>query len=147
MSRSVAAESTDWQNARTMNLSPDAPAINVVVYRAPGPDDDRIDSLSAGFVERKTVCPLGGALGYLVLEPADFDRVWNGVDAGDALGTADAVLYFLGPDAGQFMDRTEDFIYGWVGADDEPEFERVLLLQVVPRPHLVEMMRRRIEGN
>ena len=130
-----------------MSLTPHPPAINVVVFRAPGPDDDRIDSLSTDFVERKTVCPLGGGLGYLVLEPDDFDRVWNGVDAGDALGTADAALYFLGPDAHQFMDRSKDFIYGWVGADDEPEFERVLLLQVVPRPHLVEMMQRRVEEN
>ena len=130
-----------------MSLTPHPPAINVVVFRAPGPTDGRLDSMSADFVERKTVCPLGGALGYLVLEQADFDRVWNGVDAGDALGTANAVLYFLGTDARQFMDRTDDFIYGWVGADDEPEFERVLLLQVVPRPHLVEMMRRRIQEN
>lgn len=126
-----------------MQLSEYPPALNVVVFKAPGPDNDRIDTLSADFVERKTVCPLGGGLGYLVLEPDDFDRVWAGVDAGDALGTAEAVLHFLGPDARQFMNRIEDFIYGWVGADDEPEFERVLLLQVIPRPHLVEMMRRR----
>ncbi len=130
-----------------MSLTPHPPAINVVVFRLPGPDDDCIEELSADFVERKTVCPLGGGLGYLVLQPEDFDRVWEGVDAGDALGTADAVLYHLGPDARPFMHRSEDFIYGWVGADDEPEFERVLLLQVVPRPHLVEMMKRRAEEN
>ncbi len=130
-----------------MNLSPHPPAINVVVFRSPGPDDDRIESLSADFVERKTVCPLGGGLGFLVLQPDDFDRVWAGVDAGDALGTASACLFHLGQNAHQFIDRSEDFIYGWVGADDEPEFHRVLLLQVVPRPHLIEMMRRRAEAN
>lgn len=142
-----AGTSTQRQNVRTMSLTPNPPAINVVVFRLPGPDDDRIEKMSADFVERKTVCPLGGGLGYLVLQPDDFDRVWAGVDAGDALGTADAVLYHLGPNARPFMHRSEDFIYGWVGADDEPEFERVLLLQVVPRPHLVEMMRRRTEMN
>ncbi len=143
----MATTTPNRQDARTMSLTPNPPAINVVVFRLPGPDDDRIEELSAKFVERKTVCPLGGGLGYLVLQPDDFDRVWAGVDAGDALGTADAVLYHLGPEARPFMHRSEDFIYGWVGADDEPEFERVLLLQVVPRPHLVEMMRRRAEEN
>ncbi len=143
----LATTSSHRQNVRTMNLTPHPPAINVVVFRFSGPEDDRIEKLSADFVERKTVCPLGGGLGYLVLQPDDFDRVWAGVDAGDAFGTADAVLYHLGPDVRQFMHRSEDFIYGWVGADDEPEFERVLLLQVVPRPHLVEMMKRRAEQN
>lgn len=68
-------------------------------------------------------------------------------DTGDALGTASACLFHLGPNAHQFIDRSEDFIYGWVGADDEPAFNRVLLLQVVPRPHLMGMMRRRAEAN
>ena len=147
MGVSVATAVPEQQNDHTMSLTPHPPAISVVVFRAPGPNDDRIEELSADFVERKTVCPLGGGLGYLVLEPDDFDRVWAGVDAGDAYGTADAVLYHLGPDARPFMHRSEDFIYGWVGADDEPDFERVLLLQVVPQPHLVEMMRRRAEQN
>ena len=147
MGVSVATAVPEQQNDYTMSLTPHPPAISVVVFRAPGPNDDRIEELSADFVERKTVCPLGGGLGYLVLEPDDFDRVWAGVDAGDAYGTADAVLYHLGPDARPFMHRSEDFIYGWVGADDEPDFERVLLLQVVPQPHLVEMMRRRAEQN
>lgn len=130
-----------------MQLSEHAPALNLVVYRAPGPPDDRLDELSTDFTERKTVCPLGGGLGYLVLEEPDFDRVWDGVSGGDAHGTADAVLYFLGSNAQQFISRPEDFIYGWVGADDEPIYERVLLLQIIPRPHLIEMMRRRTEMN
>ena len=130
-----------------MQFSEHAPALNVVVFRAPGPPDDQLDEISADFTERKTVCPLGGGLGYLTLEPDDFDRIWTGVSNGDAQGTADAVLYFLGPNAQQFIDRAEDFIYGWIGADDEPIYERVLLLQIIPRPHLIEMMRKRVEMN
>ena len=144
---SVALFKSSRQNAPTMQLSEHAPALNVVVFRAPGPADDQLDDLSADFTERKTVCPLGGGLGYLVLEPVDFDRIWTGVSDGDAQGTADAVLHFLGPNAQQFISRSEDFVYGWVGADDEPIYERVLLLQIIPRPHMIEMMRRRTEMN
>ena len=98
--------------SRTISLTLHPPAINVRVFRVPGPDDDCIESLSTDFVDRKSVCPLGGGLGYLVLESPDFDRVWAGVDAGDALGTAHAVLYCLGVNARQFMGRSEDFIDG-----------------------------------
>jgi hypothetical protein len=115
---------------------PTEPALNVVVYRDPGPADNEIDHYSKGVLERKSVCGTGGGLGYLVLVPSDFDRLWGGVDAGDALGTAFSVLRFLGPGAEQFIGREDDFIYGWVG-DDKDEQGRVLLLQIIPRPHMV----------
>ena len=81
------------------------PALNVVVYREPGPADEDIDRQAARFVEAKSVVPLGGRLGYLVLVPSDFDRLWDGVDAGDAMGTAASVLQFLGPETRQFIAR------------------------------------------
>jgi hypothetical protein len=117
-------------------------ALNIVIYREPGPDDAVIESESAALVEQRSACGLGGALGYLVLVGSDFDRLWKGVDAGDALGTAYSVLPFLGPDGEQFVGREKDFIFGWVGADDTPH-GRVLLLQVIARPHMVALRRAR----
>lgn len=111
------------------------PVLNVVVYREPGPADEDIDRHAARFVEAKSVVPLGGGLGYLVLVPSDFDRLWDGVDAGDAMGTAANVLRFLGPETRQFIARPEVFMYGWVG-DDQTDQGRVLLLQVIPREPL-----------
>jgi hypothetical protein len=111
------------------------PALNVVVYPEPGPEPD-IEEDARAFLERKNVSGPGGGLGYLVLESADFDRLWGGVDNGDALGTAAAVLHFLGRNAAQFIGRPEDFVYGWVGADDWHQ-GRALLLQIIPRPHMV----------
>ena len=108
------------------------PILNVVVYRDPGPSDEEIDRHSAQFVKRKSIVPLGGDLGYLTLVPDDFDRVWEGLNAGDALGTAFSVLQFLGPRARRLIDRTDDFIYGWIG-DDKTDQGRMLLLQVIPR--------------
>lgn len=113
------------------------PALNVVVFRNPGPEDDRIEQYSAQVVERATTCGLGGGLGYLTLVESDFDRLWNGVDAADALGTAYSVLQFLGPNAQRFIGREDDFLFGWVGVDDDEDFGRVLLLQVIPRPHML----------
>jgi predicted RND superfamily exporter protein len=60
----------------------------------------------------------------------------GGVERGDALGTAYAVLPFLGPGAIQFIGRVDDFIFGWVGTKDEVWGE-LLLLEVIPRPHLL----------
>ncbi|HUG91433.1 MAG TPA: hypothetical protein VML55_11395 [Planctomycetaceae bacterium] len=34
----------------------------------------------------------------------------------------------------------DDFIFGWVGDGQDPEHGRVLLLQVIPRPHLRAQM-------
>lgn len=107
-----------------MQLSEYAPTLNVVVFKAPGPPNDLIDEVSADVTLRKTVCPLGGGVGFLTLEPDDFGRIWEGVSQGDAQGAADAVLYFLGPHAEPFIDRPEDFIYGWVVADDEQKIRK-----------------------
>ena len=112
------------------------PALNVVVYRSPGPADEEIERHAADFVERKTTCGLGGGLGYLTLVETDFDRLWGGVDKGDALGTAFCVLKFLGPGGKQFINRTDDFIYGWVG-DIDSVHDRILLLQIIPRLHMI----------
>lgn len=109
-----------------------APALNVVVYCEPGPADEDIDRHAARFVEAKSVVPLGGGLGYLVLVPSDFERLWEGVDSGDAMGAAASVLRFLGPETRPFIARPDVFIYGWVG-DDQTDQGRVLLLQVIPR--------------
>ncbi len=122
---------------------PTEPALNVVVYPEPGPEGD-IDQHAREFLERKNVSGTGGGLGYLVLVAADFDRLWGGVSKGDALGTAAAVLHHLGGNAGQFIGRPDDFIYGWVG-DEDPKRSRTLLLQVVPRPHMIAA--RRAERN
>ncbi|MFQ5732072.1 MAG: hypothetical protein ACE5KM_08960 [Planctomycetaceae bacterium] len=113
------------------------PALNLVVYRSPGPDDDRIQNHAAETVKRCTTCGLGGGLGYLTLVESDFDRLWGGVDRGDALGTAASVLRFMGESAEQFIGRVDDFVYGWVGDDQDEEFGNILLLQIIPRPHML----------
>lgn len=78
-------------------------------------------------------------MGYLTLREPDFGRLWDGVDRGDAYGTAWAVLGLLGPGAAQFIGRVEDFVFGWTGGPDE-EYGNVLLLQVIPRPHMLSLM-------
>ncbi len=103
-----------------------APAFNLVVYSEPdAPADAAIEKCAAAFVKAKTFYPLGGGLGYLTLVAADFDRLWNGVDAGDIYGTAGAVLKFLGPAGQQFSGRDADFVFGWIG-DDRTTHGRVL---------------------
>lgn len=121
------------QNNRLFSVDP---AINVVVYAEPGPSDAKIERHSRIIVKRQSTCGTGGGLSYLVLHRDDFGRIWAGVDCGDAFGTAAAVLQFLGPDATQFIGRHDDFIYGWVG-DDQDKYGRVLLLQIIPRPHVI----------
>jgi hypothetical protein len=106
--------------------------LNVVVYRAPGPSDEDIGPHSAAHVEEVSPRPLAGGLGYITLEPADFDRVVKGIDRGDTTGTAAAVLHFLGPQAQQLIGRPRELDYCWTGTEGT-EFGRVLLLQVVPR--------------
>lgn len=119
------------------------PAMNVVVYPEPGPDGD-IEQHALDFLQRKNVSGTGGGLGYLVLVAADFDRLWTGVANLDVLGTAAAVLHFLGGNVTQFIGRPADFVYGWVG-DEDAKQGRALLLQIVPRPHLLAA--RRVEMN
>ena len=122
------------------NLSMQAdPALNVVVYPEPGPEGD-IEQHARDFLKRKHVSGTGGGLGYLVLVAADFDRLWTGVANVDVVGTAAAVLHFLGGNAAQFIGRPADFVYGWVG-DEDAQQGRVLLLQIVPRPHLLAARR------
>jgi hypothetical protein len=111
-------------------------ALHVVVYRAPGPDDNEIKVHADSIATRNSACHTREALGYVTLVESDFDRLRNGVERGDALGTAYAVLPFLGPGAKQFIGRVDDFIFGWMGAKDEVWGE-VLLLEIIPRPHLL----------
>ena len=130
------------KTARRFGLAPsisnrfDCCALHVVVYRAPGPDDSAIESHAPRVVARHSACRTHGGLGYLTLVASDFDRLRNGVERGDALGTAYSVLMFLGPGAEQFIGREADFIFGWIGATDE-SWGDVLLLEVIPRPHLL----------
>ncbi|HOK77177.1 MAG TPA: hypothetical protein PLW35_05575 [Verrucomicrobiota bacterium] len=112
------------------------PAANVVVYRNPGPDECDIAEHARKIVEANAPWGSGGGLGYLTLVESDFDRLWDGVDRGDTYGTAFSVLRFLGPLFQQFVGRTDDFLFGWIGGEDR-KYGKVLLLQIVPRPHLV----------
>lgn len=113
------------------------PILNVVVYRSPGPPNANIESLSADHARTVSSRPLGGGLGYLTLEGEDFDRVVEGVFSGDHMGTAAAVLHFMGPNAADLILQPEDLDYCWIVTDNTP-FERVLTLQIVMRPHLLE---------
>jgi hypothetical protein len=122
--------------APSINNRFDCCALHVVVYRAPGPDDSAIKSHAASVATRHSACRTHGGLGYVTLVESDFDRLQNGVERGDALGTAYSVLVFLGPGAKQFIGREDDFIYGWIGTRDE-SWGDVLLLEVIPRPHLL----------
>jgi hypothetical protein len=110
-------------------------AFQVVVYRAPGPDQDTIGACARRVAARNAVGRTTGGLAYLTLVASDFDRLWKGVERGDALGTAYSVLKVLGPGVQQFIGREDDFILGWIGGTDGP-WGDVLLLEVFPRPHL-----------
>lgn len=119
-----------------MNIKP---ALSVVVYRNPGPEDSAIETHARIVVETHSPWGAFGGLGYVTLVESDFDRVWGGVNRGDVLGTAWSILRFLGPAAAQFIGREDDFLFGWVGAVDE-RHGNVLLLQITPRPHLLATM-------
>ncbi len=90
--------------ATSINRPFECCALHVVVYRAPGPDDGAIESHAASVATRNSACRTREALGYVTLVESDFDRLRNGVERGDALGTAYSVLPFLGPRAKQ-LDR------------------------------------------
>jgi hypothetical protein len=47
------------------------------------------------------------------------------------------VLHFMGPKAADLIQQPQDLDYCWTVTDHTP-FERVLMLQVVMRPHLLE---------
>lgn len=111
-------------------------ALHVAVYRAPGPDEHAIEAESRRMITRHSTCRTHGSVGYVTLVESDFDRIWDGVNRGDGLGTAWAVLGLLGPGAEQFIDRVDDFVYGWMGMEDTP-WGNLLLLQVFPRPHML----------
>jgi hypothetical protein len=112
------------------------PALNIVVYRSPGPDDDAIESHAIDAVKKHSTCGIGGGLGYVTLVESDFDRLWDGVNRGDALGTAYSVLGLLGSSTEQFIGRHTDFMFGWFGWTED-KYGNVLLLQVIPRAHLL----------
>ncbi|HXI53323.1 MAG TPA: hypothetical protein VNH84_17535 [Candidatus Saccharimonadales bacterium] len=115
------------------------PALNVVVYRNPGPDDRAIETHARAHVTIHSTCGTGGGLGYVTFVESDFDRLWGGVNRGDVLGTAYSVLPFLGPKAEQFIGRQVDFLFEWIDAADD-KYGNVLLLQIIPRPHLLAAM-------
>ena len=113
--------------------------MNVVVYRNPGPDDGAIESHARVVLKSRSACGTGGGLGYVTFVESDFDRLWNGVERGDAFGTVYSVLGHLGPGARQFIERHDDFIFGWIGGADE-QYGNVLLLQIIPRSQLLAVM-------
>lgn len=113
-----------------------AAALSVVVYRNPGPDDDTIGMHAEAVVKSLSAAARGGDLGYITFVESDFDRLWAGVDRGDAIGTAYSVLPFLGPGGSQFVGRVEDFLIGWIGHSDETHGS-ILLLQIFPRQHML----------
>lgn len=121
----------------------DEAALNVAVFRMPGPEHDRIEQEAKRLIDVQSPAPEGW-FGYLTLHASDFDRLWDGVSAGDSIGAAFDVLPHLGPEAAAFVGRIEDFIFGWVGHEDAT-WGRVLLLQVIPRPHMFR--RRERESN
>ncbi len=114
-------------------------AFNVVVYRNPGPEESAIEAHAQSVVAARSPGGTGGGLGYITFVESDFDRLWNGVDRGDVYGTAYSVLRFLGPSAEQFIGRKDDFIWGWIGVEDA-KYGNVLLLQIIPQPHLLVVL-------
>lgn len=120
----------------TVPMSFPAAALSVVVYRNPGPDDDTIEMHSESIVKSCSAAPRGGGFGYITFVESDFDRLWAGIDRGDALATAYSVLPLLGPGGSQFIGREEDFLIGWIGHSDET-YGNLLLLQIFPRPHML----------
>ncbi len=118
-------------------LQTTTPILNVVVFRSPGPADTDIESFSADHAREVSSRPLGGGLGYLILAAEDFDRVADGIFSGDHVGTAAAVLHFMGPNAADLILQPQNLDYCWIVTDHTP-FERVLTLQIVMRPHLLE---------
>lgn len=112
------------------------PALSVVVYREPGPDDAAIAAHMKGIVEWHSPFDRGGGLGYVTFNDSDFKRLWNGVERGDLFGTAFAVLRFLGPKCEQFIGRQKEFDFGWIGTTDE-QYGRLLLLQIILKPHIL----------
>lgn len=120
-------------------------AFNLVVYCAPGPANPRIEEDSREIVRTHSPINPKGPLGYLVLHPPDFQRLWSAVNGGEGLGAAYEVLPYLGPRAAQFVGRVDEFLFGWIGARDTPH-GRVLLLQVFPRPHTLRARGKRLDA-
>lgn len=52
------------------------------------------------------------------------------------MDTASVVFQFLGLNTQDLISREDDFVYGRFGGADD-EYGRVLLLQIIPRPHLL----------
>jgi hypothetical protein len=61
-------------------------------------------------VRSRSAFGTGGGLHHVTFVESDFDRLWNGIERGDILGTAYSVLPHLGPGAEQFVARDRDFI-------------------------------------
>lgn len=131
----------NWQNDFRSDLfsSPiprAAHALSVVVYRFPGPEDDEIlnhaADVASGYCRER---PIDG-LGYLTLVESDFDRLYSGLERGDAIGAAFSVLSILGPSTLKFIENSDDFIFGWISISDR-QYGEALLLQILQRPPLL----------
>lgn len=111
-------------------------AFNVVVFQEPGPSDENLPEDAQRLVRRHSLCDRDWGVGCLTYEPPAFDTLWEGLEQGDGLPVAYAVLFKLGRGAEWFIDRTDAFTYLWRGIEHE-EWGKVMLLQVVPQPHLM----------
>jgi hypothetical protein len=115
-----------------MRMPLPGPRLSLVVFRAPGPAESKLVAAAAQVRQLKSSHGPAFEEGYVVLESDDFDRLWNGLEAGDALGAAFEILPMVGPEGAALVDRLEEFTYGWIGEDKSP-YGRVLLLEVLPQ--------------
>lgn len=109
------------------------PALNVVIYRNPKAHADSIEDHARGMVENHLPCRTGGPIGHLTLDESEFDRLWDGLDCDDGIGTASSVVAYLSPRTRMFFTHHTEFIFTWMGAID-PQHGKVLLLQILPAP-------------
>lgn len=123
-----------------MNMTP---VLNVVVYSDPGPTAATLEREALEYVIEKSPWRPAGSLGYVVLVAADFERLWQGVAAGDAVGTAAGILRCLGPQIQDLIGRPQEYVYSWLG-DEASQYGRVLLLQVIPKTERRSNRKRRI---
>jgi len=122
------------QNWPATDLLP-CPALSVVVYRRPGPDDRTIERHARTTADAFVSAGSQGGLGYVTLVESDFDRVRAGILGGDLLSTAFAILSILDSDADEFLSHPSDFIFGWIELSHS-QFA-CMILQVHPRLHLL----------
>ncbi len=112
------------------------PALSIVVFCEPGPDERAISGKMSAIIEAYSPVQVEKGMGYITLVASDFQRLWEGVQGGDGLGTALAVLPFFGDEAEPFLVHVDEFVIGWQGHEDE-QYGDFLLLQLFPLHHRI----------